>query len=83
MEGGAGEAMIVEGTREQQQLLRERRAAPDRLFQLGQMSDIARLEAYRGKAEAPPEYEAECGVVVIWTKRGGPAGSSRNSERPV
>ncbi|MDB4878703.1 MAG: TonB-dependent receptor plug [Gemmatimonadetes bacterium] len=32
-------------------------------------ADIAGLEIYRGPAGAPPEYDATCGVVVIWTKR--------------
>jgi hypothetical protein len=31
--------------------------------------DIARLESYATEAEAPPQYDATCGVIVIWTKR--------------
>lgn len=32
-------------------------------------ADIAALEAYKGPAGAPPEYESVCGVIVITTKR--------------
>ncbi len=32
-------------------------------------SQIAGIEAYRDQAAAPPSYHAECGLVVIWTKR--------------
>lgn len=31
-------------------------------------ADIGAIEAYRGSAGAPPEYDAPCGVIVIWTK---------------
>ena len=32
-------------------------------------TDIAGLEAYKGPAGAPTEYESVCGVIVITTKR--------------
>lgn len=30
---------------------------------------IAAIEVYRGAAGAPAEYDAPCGVIIIWTKR--------------
>ena len=32
-------------------------------------SDVGALEAYPGQAGAPVQYDASCGVVVLWTKR--------------
>lgn len=37
-------------------------------------SDAYGIEVYAGPASAPPEYAskgAECGVILVWTKRGG------------
>lgn len=31
--------------------------------------DIGAIEVYRGAAGAPPEYDAMCGLILIWTKR--------------
>ena len=45
--------------------------SPDAYFKPG---EIAAVEVYDGAANVPPEYQsasAACGVVVIWTKRGG------------
>ena len=32
-------------------------------------SDIGAMEIYPGRAGAPLEYDAGCGVIIIWTKR--------------
>lgn len=32
-------------------------------------SDIGAMEAYPGQAGAPIQYDAACGVIVLWTKR--------------
>jgi hypothetical protein len=32
-------------------------------------SSVGAVEAYPGRAGAPPQYDADCGVVLIWTKR--------------
>jgi len=37
-------------------------------------NDVSAIEVYRGAAEVPPEFNganAGCGVVVVWTHRGG------------
>jgi hypothetical protein len=39
--------------------------------------NIGAVEAYPGPPGAPPQFDSACGVVVIWTKRGG--GPLRNS----
>jgi hypothetical protein len=33
--------------------------------------NIGAVEAYPGPPGAPPQYDSACGVIVIWTKRGG------------
>ncbi len=43
-------------------------------------ADIAAIEIYRGPAEIPGEFldsDARCGIILVWTKRGGsdPGGS--------
>ena len=40
-------------------------------------NDVRVVEIYRGPAEVPGQYldsNAKCGVILIWTKRGLPAG---------
>ena len=34
-------------------------------------SEIAAMEVYAEAASAPGQYRAECGLILIWTKRGG------------
>jgi hypothetical protein len=49
-------------------------AEPAALDDLVPASDVAAVEVYRSPAEVPPEFNgpnAGCGVVVIWTRRGG------------
>lgn len=46
---------------------------PDMLDQLASPQDIAGIEVYKSAINAPPQFAtigAECGVIVIWTKRG-------------
>jgi hypothetical protein len=42
------------------------------LNQLMPLNDVAGIEVYQGAANVPYEYERNpCGVVLVWTKRGG------------
>jgi hypothetical protein len=46
---------------------------PDMLDQLASPKDIAGIEVYKSAVTAPPQFAtigAECGVIVVWTKRG-------------
>lgn len=47
---------------------------PAELDELAQAFDVAAIEVYRSAAEIPPEFNganAGCGVIVMWTKKGG------------
>lgn len=49
-------------------------AEPRAIDDLVPATDVAAVEVYRSPAEIPPEFNgpnAGCGVVVIWTRRGG------------
>lgn len=42
---------------------------PNQDINLVRPEDVAAMEVYRGSAGAPAQYDAACGLVVIWTKR--------------
>jgi hypothetical protein len=49
-------------------------AEPTAVDDIVAASDVLAIEAFRGPAEIPPEFNgpnAGCGVIVIWTRRGG------------
>jgi hypothetical protein len=48
--------------------------APTAVDDLVHGLDVAAVEVYRGASEVPPEFNgpnAGCGVIVLWTRRGG------------